>query len=145
MLFLKKSLVISKRQYELINRRKTVNSMANRKTKGQTTILKTKDRTIRTPLEVCGERRCLGSVSNFSSTGVAVVLLQLHSKLPFLMHKLNNSRGNEISISVLFDLILELSRECGILFVFVLFCLTNYQFYCILASIKISGFFYSMQ
>jgi hypothetical protein len=44
-----------------------------------------------------------------------------------------------------FDWIKELSRECGILFVFVSFYHTNYQFYCILTSIKMSGFFYSIQ
>jgi len=68
-----KSLKISKGQSESVDRRRTDNTMAKRKsTKGQTTITKhtykTKVRVTRTPLKTGGELRCSGRVSSFCST-----------------------------------------------------------------------------
>ena len=64
-----KSLKIPNGQSETVYRRRTDNTMAKRKrTKGQTTIDKTKDRVTRTPLKIEGELRCSGRVSTSCST-----------------------------------------------------------------------------
>ena len=65
----KKSLKIPKGSSESVNRRRTDNTMAKRKsTKGQTTKYKTKYRVIRTPLKTGGDLIWSGRVSSSCST-----------------------------------------------------------------------------
>jgi hypothetical protein len=65
----KKSLKIPKGSSESVNRRRTENTMAKRKsTKGQTTKYKTKYRVIRTPLKTGGDLIWSGRVSSSCST-----------------------------------------------------------------------------
>ena len=70
------SLKIPKGYSESVNRRRTDNTMANRKgTKGQTTIYKTlhRDWATWTPLKIRGELTCSGRVSSSCSTGILIL------------------------------------------------------------------------
>jgi hypothetical protein len=76
--FMKKSLKIPKEQSESVNRRRTDNPctmVIRKRTKGQTTIYKTKDRATRSPLKSGSEIRCSGMLAVPAPLVAPVVLI----------------------------------------------------------------------